>query len=107
VLEPLVNKTTGLGNYIVKSTKDIFSSIIPHFDKYPLLTKKRADFELFKAIIELIIQKQHLTREGVIKIVELRASLNNGLSKELTKGFPGINPVERPKVEPTENIYLN
>jgi hypothetical protein len=39
--------------------------------------------------------------------VELRASLNNGLSKELTKGFPGINPVERPKVEPTENIYLN
>jgi hypothetical protein len=39
--------------------------------------------------------------------VVLRASLNTGLSKELAKSFPGINPVERPKVESTENIDQN
>ena len=33
------------------------------------------------------------------KIVELRASLNKGISGELAKNFPNIQPVERPKVE--------
>jgi hypothetical protein len=39
--------------------------------------------------------------------VELRASLNKGISGELAKNFPNIQPVERPKVELTKNIDLN
>lgn len=31
--------------------------------------------------------------------MELRASLNKGISGELAKNFPNIQPVERPKVE--------
>ena len=37
--------------YTVNSIKDIINVIIPHFDKYPLLTKKRADYLLFKATV--------------------------------------------------------
>jgi hypothetical protein len=39
--------------------------------------------------------------------VELRASLNNGLSEVLAKNFPNIKPVERPKVELQKNIDFN
>ena len=34
--------------------------IIPHFINYPLITKKAADFELFKMAIEVINSKAHL-----------------------------------------------
>ena len=103
----VVNKKSGHANYAVKNVKDIYSFILPHFNKYPLLTQKQRDFKLFQTIVNLIIQNQHTTPDGLKKIVELRASLNNGLSPALAKGFPGIKPVERPKVELIKNIDLN
>lgn len=74
-----------------------------HFIKYPLLTQKRVDFLLFKSVVELINRKEHLTTEGLHKIVSIRASINNGLSEELTRAFPNIIPVDLPTVEATEN----
>lgn len=58
--------------------------IIPHFNNYTLLTQKRADFELFKLVIELINRKEHLTSEGIEKIISIKASINRGLSKEFS-----------------------
>ena len=52
--------------YRVTSIKDLFA-IIDHFDKYPLITKKLADYLLFKMIINLINNKEHLTIEGLRK----------------------------------------
>lgn len=46
--------------YYVTSITDL-EVIIQHFDKYPLHTKKRADFELFKQILDLVQNKEHLT----------------------------------------------
>ena len=40
--------------------KQISDKIIPHFDKYILITKKQADYRLFKEIIMLIIKGEHL-----------------------------------------------
>ena len=40
-----------------------------HFYKYTLLTKKRADFILFKTIIILMSKKEHLQIEGLKKII--------------------------------------
>lgn len=40
--------------YKVSSTKQIISAIIPHFSKYPLMSQKRADFELFKTAVYII-----------------------------------------------------
>jgi hypothetical protein len=69
--------------YRVSSIKAELAVIIAHFDEYPLITQKRADFELFKLIVDIISRKEHLTTEGLRKIVNLRASINNGLSPEL------------------------
>lgn len=94
-------------SFTVASIKDITNVIIPHFEKYPLLTQKRADFEFFKMIIELVSKKEHLNTEGLAKILSIRASMNWGLSQKLINSFPNIIPVERPFVEAPENFDPN
>ena len=63
----------------VQSVKD-FRVIINHFDKYPLITQKLKDYLLFKKAFYLISQKEHLTKEGLRKIVVIKASMNQGLT---------------------------
>lgn len=84
--------------YRVSSQKDI-SVIIDHFDKYPLITQKQADYLLFKRAFELISRKEHLTPEGFRQILSIKAAINLGISDSLTEVFPDIVSVERPKVE--------
>ena len=67
----------------VSTLNDICNVIIPHFDKYPLLTKKQADYILFKEIILLMLNKEHSTLEGIQKIVKIKAYLNTGLTENL------------------------
>ena len=81
----------------VKNIEDL-KVIINHFYKYPLITKKLADYKLWKQAYYLMLNKEHLTEEGLHKIIAIRASLNLGLSPELELAFPKIAPVERPSV---------
>ena len=97
----------GLGNiyihsentlqYKISSLQDLIK-IIDHFNKYPLLTQKLADFELFKMVVEMMNCKEHLTFEGIQKIVAIKASINRGLLDELKVRFPSIIPFKRPLV---------
>nr|AYE67638.1 hypothetical protein [Annulohypoxylon stygium] len=84
--------------YRVTSPKDLLGVIIPFFDKYPLLTQKNSDFVLFKQIVEAINNKEHLHQEGLQRILNLRASINLGLSPELKAAFPDTVAKERPLV---------
>jgi len=83
--------------FSVSGIKDL-TVIINHFDKYPLITKKQADYLLFKMAIDLIDNNEHLSMEGLQKIVNIRASMNKGLSNELKVAFPKIIPIDRPSV---------
>ncbi|GAA5129041.1 hypothetical protein GCM10023339_57710 [Alloalcanivorax gelatiniphagus] len=54
----------------------------------PLFSKKRYDFYIYKLIIELMENREHLTLEGLRKIVALKSILNTGtLSEELKAAF--------------------
>lgn len=64
--------------YCVTSYKDL-KVIIAHFDQYPLITQKQADYLLFKQALNIFITKEHLTAEGLRKIVGIRAAMNLGL----------------------------
>ena len=88
-----------LFDYRVQSTKDLVQ-VISHFDKYGLITQKRADYELFKQAFTLILNKEHLTSAGLAKIVAIKASMNKGLlrTEELKTAFPDVIPVPRPSV---------
>lgn len=48
-----------------------------------MITKKRADFYLFKLAVELIVKKEHLNIDGLSKIMAIKASMNRGLSDSL------------------------
>jgi len=76
--------------------------ILDHFDKYSLITQKRVNFELFKEAVEMLSRKEHLTIEGVHKLIAIKASMNLGLPEELKAAFADIVPVPRPLVEDQE-----
>jgi len=78
-----------LKQYKVRSTKDL-QVIINHFDRYPLISKKRADYELFKGAISLMDNKEHLTLGGLDKLISIRAALNLGLTSVLNTAFPNV-----------------
>nr|YP_008964973.1 LAGLIDADG endonuclease [Annulohypoxylon stygium]AHB33532.1 LAGLIDADG endonuclease [Annulohypoxylon stygium] len=83
--------------YYVQAIKDL-DVILNHFDHYPLVTKKYADYLLFKLAINLIKEKAHMNSEGLRKLVAIRASLNWGLPSDLNGAFPGIVAYPRPEV---------
>jgi len=69
--------------------------LIKFFDKYPLISRKRGDYLLFKEIVSIMQMKEHLTLQGIQKIINIKATLNFGLSKELQLMFPETIPVLR------------
>jgi hypothetical protein len=89
----------GSAIYSIQSYKELIFFLIPHFDKYPLLTQKKADYLLFKSAVYLMNEGEHLTDEGLRKLVSIRASMNNGLTEVLKTLFPDIIPVKRPIVQ--------
>lgn len=84
--------------YRISSIKDFNEIILPHFTKYPLITQKKADYELLKKVVALINKKEHLTQEGLRSIIAIKASMNLGLSDELKVAFPDVNPEPRPLI---------
>ena len=90
----------------VSSIKDL-QVIIQHFDSFPLITQKWSDFQLFKSAFELVKYKKHLTIEGLVKIVCIKASINLGLANDLSLAFPKIIPSVRPLVQSIKTIDPN
>ena len=62
--------------YEVRNIDDLMKIIIPHFVKFPLLTSKKDEFKRFEEICNLIYSKQHLSQEGIKKIIELSREIN-------------------------------
>ena len=53
---------------------------------------KRADYLLFKKAFNIINRKEHLMIEGLQSIINIRASMNWGLSNKLKAAFPNVVP---------------
>ncbi len=60
----------------IRSIEHINQIIIPHFEKYPLITQKKFDFIKFKKIVNLINQGKHLEKNGLIKIIDISSQMN-------------------------------
>jgi hypothetical protein len=84
--------------YVITSIDQLSTLVIPHFDNYPLISKKYADYLLFKKAVHLIRNKEHLSIEGLQEIVSIKTNMNKGLSEELKRAFPNNIGVARPLV---------
>lgn len=82
----------------VDCLKDIIDIIIPHFDKYPLITQKLADYILFKEVVYIMNSKKHLKMEGLMEVLSFKAGMNLGLSKSLVESFPDVCKKARPLI---------
>jgi len=80
--------------YRVEAFKDL-QVIIDHFDKYPLVTAKKIDYALFKKSFNIIKLNEHLTEKGISELIEIKSTLNKGLSEKLKHNFSEIDLLER------------
>lgn len=105
----LENLRTLLGVGVVYKIKDSvhlrvesmegINKLISNLDNNLFISQKRADFDLFIKAVEIINRGEHITTEGLRKIVAIRASMNLGLSEAIQKAFPDVNPLGRPDVK--------
>ena len=71
--------------YETRSIDEIRKKIIPHFRKFPLLTDKKTDFELFSEICEKIVQMKHLNPKHLKDIIELSYKMNGSGKRKYKK----------------------
>jgi hypothetical protein len=57
--------------------EDLLERVIPHFEKFPLLSGKWRDFERFACICRLMAAGAHRNRASLIEIVELARAMNS------------------------------
>jgi len=81
--------------------------VIHHFDKYPLITRKLADYILFKQAVKLVTNKEHLSLKGLLELVNIKATLNTGLSDKSKQSFPNAVPVIRPLIKHAVIMDIN
>jgi hypothetical protein len=79
------NHREDLFRYTVFRFADIRDVIIPFFIEHPLRTSKRENFLKFVRIIELMDQKRHLTRQGLVEIAEIAETMNHRKPSEVLR----------------------
>ena len=70
---------------IVKNREDLRNRVIPFFKKYPLQTSKKYDFEIFAKVLNAIKNGEHLSKDGLRKVVELVFSNKRVTNKRYSK----------------------
>jgi LAGLIDADG DNA endonuclease family protein len=71
-----------------------------HFLSYPLLSFKLVHFKIWSEIIDIMLAKEHLTLEGLLRIIALKEHCPNGLSNLLITEFPNYTPINCPIYNP-------
>lgn len=61
----------------VRNVKELMNKIIPHFVKYPLISKKKKDFENFREICSLVSRMKHRNPEYLKKIIQRAYQMNS------------------------------
>lgn len=64
-------------NLVVTGLSDILKVIIPLFDSYPLLGSKLNAYLVFKKVVLMMANKEHLTIVGLLQIIKLAYFTNS------------------------------
>jgi len=75
--------------FVVRDLKSIKNKIIPFFEGKLII--KKDNFEKFKKVVNLVNAKKHLTKEGIIKILDISYTMNTRKrkfsKKEIIKNY--------------------
>ena len=70
------NHKENLYRFCVRSFKDLDEKIVPFFQKHPLRTAKKEDFNKFVQILSLMKKGIHLTPKGASEIAKIIETMN-------------------------------
>jgi hypothetical protein len=70
------NHREHLHRYVVRRRADLLETVIPFFQRHPLRSSKREDFEKFVRCVELVVAGLHRTPAGLIEIAEIVQTMN-------------------------------
>ena len=75
----LRSRPDGVWYYEVNNFRAIVENVIPFFNRFGFLSaKKKRDFSKFKKIARMMQENRHLTKEGILEIIEIRKMMNDG-----------------------------
>lgn len=60
----------------IRRLDDLIEKVIPHFEKYPLLSAKQKDFLLFRKICFLMKKEEHKIMQGLERITAIAFQMN-------------------------------
>lgn len=69
------------GHFQCTKFLDNYEIIKPFFNKYPIKGVKFKDFEDWSLVGDMIKRKEHLTSDGVSKIIKIKSNMNTGRSR--------------------------
>lgn len=75
--------------------KDLNEIVIPHFNNYSLLSKKKVTFYIWVKCIELINEKKYKNEKDFHEFLSLYASIGRGPSKKVMEIFPALKPAPK------------
>ena len=61
--------------YQISNNKELSEMLIPFIDKYPLQAKKKKVYALFKKVVFMMKNKEHLSDKGFNSILNIRKKL--------------------------------
>ena len=62
--------------FSIESRRSIGEKVIPHFLRYPLQSRKKNDFEIFREIVETMERKEHSDINTFIRLIKLAFDMN-------------------------------
>lgn len=75
----LRNRSDGVWYYEVNNFQAIVENVIPFFLKFNFLSaKKKRDFQKFQELSKIIKENDHLTLQGIERILKIRKDMNDG-----------------------------
>ena len=83
----VVFKNRTCHEYRVCKFQDVEAKIIPFFNKYNIRGVKAEDYSDWCIVAHMILEKMHLTKEGLEQISRIKAGVNRGKKIRLVSLF--------------------
>ncbi len=91
----LRERKDGVVYYEVTNVTSLKEKIIPFFIRFNFISaRKKANFSIFKQIVEKMHNKDHLDQEGFKNILELREILNEGKGRKRKYNLSDVIKIE-------------
>ena len=68
--------------FTVTKFPEVNKIIIPFFEKYPIIGVKHQDFLSFCEVAKIMVNKDHLTKEGLKQVLNLKQNMNKSRKQE-------------------------